>query len=261
MAKLTALKVQKAKPGRYGDGGNLYLDVSSTLAKKWILRFRLHGRNREMGLGSAKVVSLAEARDNAAAALHKIAKGIDPIDDRQKSAEVPTFGALADEVRNSLSDGFRNKKHRQQWQNTLEIYAAGMKTKPVNAITTGDILDVLKPIWLDKPETASRLRGRLEKVLDAAKSKGFREGDNPALWRGHLDHWLPKQPTLTRGHHKAMDSEKVPGFFRQLKEFHGTAAVALRFCILTSARTKEVLDQYGQKLIGIAGPGIGQQTA
>src|SRR4051812_13133004 len=115
MAKLTVLKVQKAKPGRYGDGNNLYLDVSSSGAKKWILRFRLNRRNREMGLGSANAVSLSEAREKAAEARRKIAAGIDPIDDRQKSGQVPTFGTFADEVVASLEQGFRNPKHRQQW--------------------------------------------------------------------------------------------------------------------------------------------------
>jgi integrase len=140
-----------------------------------------------------------------------------------------------------LSAGFRNEKHKAQWRMTLETYAAPLRSKPVNAITTDDVLVVLKPIWLEKAETASRLRGRIEKVLDAAKAKGHREGENPARWRGHLDHLLPRPSKLTRGHHAAMPYEAVPVFVGRLHERKATAALALEFCILTAARTGEVL--------------------
>jgi integrase len=148
---------------------------------------------------------------------------------------------MGDEVRDSLSAGFRNEKHKAQWRMTLETYAAPLRGRPVDTITTDDVLAVLKPIWLEKPETASRLRGRIEKVLDAAKAKGHREGENPARWRGHLDHLLPRPSKLTRGHHAAMPYEKVPPFVGQLRGRQATAALALEFCILTAARSGEVL--------------------
>jgi hypothetical protein len=128
-----------------------------------------------------------------------------------------------------------------QWKTTLETYAAPLRAKPVDSIATDDVLAVLKPIWTKKGETASRLRGRIEKVLDAAKAKGFRNGDNPARWRGHLDHLLPKPPKLARGHHPALPYEDVAAFVGKLREREATAALALEFCILMAARSGEVL--------------------
>jgi integrase len=237
---LTARKVQTAKPGKYSDGGNLYLIVSSTGARKWVLRFTWRGSAKEMGLGSATTVDLAEARDRAIAARRKVARGINPIDDRKRDAGIPTFGEMADSVRQALAAGFRNEKHKAQWKSTLETYAASLHPKLVDSIATDDVLAVLKPIWTEKAETASRLRGRIEKVLDAAKAKGFRDGENPARWRGHLDHLLPKPSKLTRGHHAAMPYENVSAFVSQLRGREATAALALEFCILTAARSGEV---------------------
>jgi integrase len=238
---LTARKVETAKPGKYSDGGNLYLIVSPTGARKWVLRFTWHGKAREMGLGTPASVSLADARENAASARKMIARGLDPIHERKRTGGVPTFGEMADQVRESLSAGFRNDKHKAQWKSTLATYAAPLKDKPVDAIGTDDVLAVLTPIWTTKPETASRLRGRIEKVLDAAKAKGFRNGENPARWRGHLDHLLPKQSKLTRGHHAAMPYEQVAAFIGELRHRDAMAARALEFCILTAARSGEVL--------------------
>jgi integrase len=238
---LTARKVDTAKPGKYSDGGNLYLIVSKTGAKKWVLRFTWRGLAKEMGLGSTSSVPLADAREKAAAARRKIAQGLNPIEERRRDGGIPTFGELADEVRESLSAGFRNEKHKAQWKSTLETYAAPLRAKPVDIIVTDDVLAVLKPIWTTKAETASRLRGRIEKVLDAAKAKGFRDGENPARWRGHLDHLLPKPSKLARGHHAAMSYENVAAFMGKLQEREATAALALEFCILTAARSSEVL--------------------
>ena len=145
-----------------------------------------------MGLGSAAATSLADARERAADACRKIARGLNPIDERKRDGGIPTFAEMADTVHGTLSTGFRNEKHKAQWKRTLDIYAAPLRAKPVDTIGTDDVLAVLKPIWTEKPETASRLRGRIEKVLDAAKAKGFRNGENPARWRGHLDHLLPQ---------------------------------------------------------------------
>jgi integrase len=238
--RLTARKVETAKPGKYSDGGNLYLIVSPTGSRKWVLRFTWHGRPKEMGLGSGGNVPLADAREKAEAARRLIGKGVDPLKERRRG-DAPTFGAMADDVRDSLSAGFRNEKHKAQWRMTLETYAAPIRGKPVDTITTDDVLAVLKPIWLEKPETASRLRGRIEKVLDAAKAMGQRQGENPARWRGHLDHLLPRPSKLTRGHHAAMAYENVPRFVGRLRDRQATAALALEFCILTAARSGEVL--------------------
>ena len=238
---LTARRVETAKSGKHSDGGNLYLIVSMTGARKWVLRFTWRGNAKEMGLGSAGSVTLADAREKAASARRKIAKGLNPIDERRRDGGIPTFGDMADDVRVSLSVGFRNEKHKAQWKSTLETYAAPLRAKPVDTIATDDVLAVLKPIWTTKAETASRVRGRIEKVLDAAKAKGFREGENPARWRGHLDHLLPRPSKLSRGHHAAMPYEEVAAFIAKLRERDATSALALELCILTAARSGEIL--------------------
>jgi integrase len=241
MGRLTARKVTTAKPGKYSDGGNLYLIVSVTGSRKWVLRFTWRGGAKEMGLGSANDVPLADAREKAADARRTLAKGLNPIDERKRDGGIPTFGNMADTVCETLAAGFRNEKHKAQWRMTLSAYAGPLRPKPVDTIATEDVLAVLKPIWTDKPETASRLRGRIEKVLDAAKAKGHRSGENPARWRGHLDHLLPKPLKLTRGHHAAMPYDAVAAFVADLRQREATAALALEFCILTAARSGEVL--------------------
>ena len=172
-------------------------------------------------------MSLADAREKAASARRKVAAGLNPIDERKRASGVPTFGEMADQVWETLSPGFRNAKHKAQWKSTVATYAAPLSNKPVDTITTDDVLAVLKPIWTTKPETASRVRGRIEKVLDAAKAKGFREGENPARWRGHLDHLLSRPSKLARGHHAAMAYEDVADFFARLRERDAIAALAI----------------------------------
>jgi integrase len=238
---LTARKVETAKPGKYSDGNNLYLIVSPNGSRKWVLRFTWRGRAKEMGLGTPATVSLADAREKATSARRKIAQGLNPIDERKRDNGVPSFAEMADQVREALSAGFRNEKHKAQWKSTLATYAATLRNNPVDTITTDDVLVVLKPIWTTKPETASRLRGRIEKVLDAAKAKGFRDGENPARWRGHLDHLLPRPSKLARGHHAAMPYEDVAGFVAKLREREAIAALALELAILTAARSGEIL--------------------
>ncbi len=169
-----------------------------------------------MGLGSADVVTLAEARDKALDARRTLASGRNPIEARRAAmaavAAKPTFGDVADALIAAKESEWRNDKHRAQWRMTLETYAAPLRSRPVDEIDTEAVLAVLKPIWQEKPETASRLRGRIEAVLDAAKAQGLRSGENPAAWRGHLSHLLPKRGVLTRGHHAAMDYRDVPAF-------------------------------------------------
>ena len=239
--RLTARKIETTKPGKYSDGGNLYLIVSPTGARKWVLRFTWRGKAREMGLGTPATVSLADARERAANARRMIGQGLDPINERKRTGGVPTFGEMADQVREALSVGFRNEKHRAQWKATLATYAGPLSDKPVDTIGTDDVLAVLKPIWTTKSVTASRVRGRIEKVLDAAKAKGYRQGENPARWRGHLDHLLPKQSKLTRSHHAAMPYEHVAAFIGRLRESDSLAAQALELTILTAARSGEIL--------------------
>lgn len=241
MGKLTARKIETAKPGKYGDGDGLQLAVSPSGSRKWVFRFQWQGKAREMGLGAFPEISLSEARDRAGDARKLIRAGIDPISSKAVDATVPTFGALADLVAADLSAGFRNEKHKAQWKMTLEVYAKPLRAKSVDAISTADVLAVLKPLWTTKPETASRLRGRIEKVLNAAKAKGYRSGENPAAWRGHLENLLPKQSKLTRGHHAAMDYAAVPAFTGKLRERDAMAALALEFTILTAARSGETL--------------------
>jgi integrase len=238
---LTTRKVETAKPGKYSDGGNLYLVVSPSGARKWVLRYTWRSRAKEMGLGSANAVSLADAREKAAIARRKIAQGLNPIDERKRDKGIPAFGEMAAVVLEALSAGFRNEKHKAQWKTTLETYAAPLSNKPVDTITTDDVLSVLKPIWIVKAETASRLRGRIEKVLDAAKARGYRKDENPARWRGHLDHLLPRPSKLSRGHHAALPYEQVAAFISKLQENSSLGAVALELCILTAARSGEIL--------------------
>lgn len=231
-------------PGRYGDGGGLYLQVDPSGTKRWLLIFRSQGRQREMGLGGLASVSLADARRRRDEARRLLAEGRDPIDarrsvDTRQSATV-TFGAFADQLIPELSKGFRNEKHAAQWTSTLATYAGSLRSKPIAQITTEDVLAALRPIWTEKAETASRVRGRIERVLDAAKAQGLRDGENPARWRGHLDHLLPKRRRLTRGHHAAVPFVEMPAFVADLRQRTGVAALALEFLILTAARSGEV---------------------
>ena len=224
------------------------LAVAPTGAKKSVLRFLWQGNAREMGLGSYPEVGLAEAREKAIAGRRLARSGVDPIAERKQDRRVPTFGKLADEVVTEQSKGFRNDKHRAQWKITLETVCWPLRVKAVDAITTEDVLGVLKPIWTTKTETASRLRGRIERVLNAAKAKGHRSGENPAAWRGHLENLLPKRQKLTRGHHAALPYADVPAFVAKLRTRKAVAALALEFAILTAARSGEVLGARGPEI-------------
>ena len=239
---LNARQVETLKaPGRHADGGNLYLNVTTTGAKSWVFMWTREGRQREMGLGPARDVSLVEARDLAAKHRRTIRDGGDPLELRKTEVAKPTFGVYAEEHIKRMEAGWRNPKHRAQWRSTLKTYAAALKDMPIDQVATADVLGVLKPIWSTKPETASRVRGRIEAVLDAAKAAGLRTGDNPAAWRGHLDNLLPKRASLSRGHHAAMPIDETPGFLAKLREAKGVSPRALEFTILTAARSGEVL--------------------
>jgi integrase len=251
---LTVLKVKSATPGRYADGGGLYLLVKPSGARSWVYRATLAGQVRDIGLGSAGgpgAVTLAEARDAAREKAREARQGLVPVSDRRRRQEAKaaaqsakvagtTFRAAAEAYIEIHEDSWRNDKHRAQWRSTLAAYAyPHFGDMPVAAIETEHVLAALQPIWKEKPETASRVRGRVETVLDAAKVQGLRAGENPARWRGHLDHLLPKRARHTRGHHAALSYAEVPAFMAELAEREAVAARALEFTILTAARSGE----------------------
>lgn len=252
--RLTARTVETIKgAGLHADGGGLYLSTSGG-GRRWVYIYRWGGKRREMGLGSARTVSLARARELAADARQQVADGRDPIASRnahravqeQRSAASPeavTFGLFAEEYIASVEDGWRSEIHRRQWRSSLTEHAAVLNSKSLGEISTDDLLDVLRPIWLAKPETAGRVRARIEKILAAAKARGLRAQDsaNPAQWRGHLELLLPKQPRLVRGHHSAMPYSDLPQFMAELATRPAIAARALEFLIFNASRTGEVL--------------------
>ena len=246
--KLTARKVETAKPGRDSDGGGLWLVVSKTLSKKWVYRFTISGKVSETGLGPYPTVSLGKARELAAEARKLSRAGISPVAAKReaKAAAIkaikPTFGKIADDLIASKSSEWRNDKHKAQWVMTLDKYCAPIRLKPVDEIETADILAILTPLWKRAPETASRLRGRIEAVMNAAKVQGYRTGENPAAWRGHLAHILPKREKISlRRHHAAMAYEEIPALIARLSQEKTMAARALEIAILTASRTGEVL--------------------
>jgi integrase len=252
LKRLTARKVElEKKAGLYADGLGLYLQVGTGGAKSWIYRYRVDGRLRDMGLGSCHAVSLAEARERAAECRKVRAHGVDPIDKKraaaaeQKKAQAKamTFKACSGAYIEAHRSGWKNAKHAAQWSATLETYAYPvLGDLAVDTIDTALILKVLEPIWITRTETASRVRGRIESVLDWARVRGHREGENPARWRGHLDHLLPKRNKIaTVKHHAALPIDDVPPFMVELRTQDGVAARALEFAILTATRTSETI--------------------
>lgn len=226
--------------GRHADGGGLYLSISANGGRRWTFLYRWHGKPTELGFGSVRNVTLARARELARQARANLAGGVNPKDVRKQSGGA-TFGDCADQLIEAQRPSWRNAKHAAQWEMTLRDYAAPLRRLPVDKISTEDVLSVLKPLWKQKPETASRLRGRIERVLDAARAQGLRSGDNPARWRGHLDQLLAKRQRLTRGHHAAMAYAELPAFIANLHTREGNAASALEFSVLTAARSGEVI--------------------
>ncbi len=257
---LSAAKVAKAGPGRYGDGDGLYLLVRPNGTRFWLFRYMsTAGKMREVGLGRAGIdknaVSLVEARDNAGTLYRMVRSGIDPLAKREADAAAAkaaaqgvrvkaiTFRQAAGDYITSHEKAWGNAKHRQQWTNTLVAYAfPHFGDVPVAAVETAHVLAALQPIWTTKSETASRLRGRIEAILDAAKAKGLRIGDNPAAWKGHLALTLPARAKVAKvQHHAALSWQEVGAFMEALETQPGKGALALRFTILTAARTGEVI--------------------
>jgi integrase len=250
--RLTALQVGRAtgRPGMHPDGGGLYLQVTKSGAS-WIYRYMLNGRAREMGLGPLAIFGLQEARAKALDARRLRHEGIDPIEarkgvrarERLDAAKAMTFKQCAESYIKAHRAGWRNVKHAAQWEATLATYAEPIiGALPVQAIDTALVLKVIEPLWTSKPETASRLRGRIESILNWATARGYRAGENPARWRGHLDNLLPARSKVRKvEHHAALPYAELPNFLIVLRQQEGTAARALEFTILTAARTGETI--------------------
>jgi len=251
MALTTKRVAQAAKPGRYGDSNGLYLQVTHTGVKSWLLRYQVAGRERWMGLGPVHAFSLDEARAKARKAHQQLFEGIDPLEARKaerqtkalETARSKTFAEATRECFDAHERKWRNPKHRQQFLSTMEAYVLpNIGRLPVADIDQGLVLKCIEPIWLVKTETADRVRGRIEKVLDYAAVRGYRSGENPARWRGHLEHVLaPRSKVQRTKHHPALPYADLPAFLMRLGDLAGVAAKALEFAILTAARTGEII--------------------
>src|SRR6516225_5677194 len=250
--KLSALAISRGKTRGYlGDGGGLYLQISAAGSKSWVFRFKDHGRLREMGLGPLHTVGLADARKRAAVCRQMRLDGTDPIAVKKagklkaklEAARAMTFQQCAEAYIDDHKAGWQNAKHAAQWSSTLKTYAYPVfGALPVQAVDVALIAKVLEPIWTTKTETASRLRGRIERVLDWATVRGHCQGDNPARWRGHLDQLLPARSRVRKvQHHAALAYAEVGQFMADLRGQDTTSALALEFLILTATRTSEVI--------------------
>lgn len=248
---MSALAVRRAeKPGYYGDGGGLYLQVSAAGTKSWIFRYTLNKKSREMGLGSLNTITLAQAREKAKAHRASLIDGIDPLETRNaaklaialEQAKTVTFDYCAQEYIAAHRSSWKREQHARHWERSIKNFASPIiGSMPVAAVDTALIVKVLQPIWQVKTETASKLRGRIESILDWATVSHFRSGDNPARWRGHLEHLLADPSQIARvTHYPALPWQEIGGFMVDLRQCGGVAARALEFGILTAARSGEV---------------------
>jgi integrase len=253
LQRLTALAVSReSSPGLYADGGGLYLCVGRNGAKRWAFRFTLNGTAHEMGFGGLNKVSLADARKKASDARLLLSEGRNPLVHKQEKAterataekqRLMTFDQCAEAYISAHEIAWKNEKHRQQWRNTLATYVSPVFGElPVGDVDTDRVLKVIEPIWSKKTETAGRVRGRIEVILDWARVRGYRVGENPARWRGHLSHLLPSRNKVRAvKHHAALSYTEISSFLEALRATEGAAAFALEFLILTAARTSEVI--------------------
>jgi integrase len=251
IGRLSTLTISRAKPGMHPDGRGLYLQVSGPSARSWVFRYTINGRTHYLGLGSAYTIDLKRAREDARRAREMVHDGIDPIEHRKTkrmqqrldAVKAMTFDECAEAYIAAHDPSWSNPKHRQQWRNTLRDYASPVfGDLAVSAVDTGLVLKVLEPLWTSRPETASRLRGRIESVLDWAKVRGLRDGENPARWKGHLDHLLPARSKVRKvQHHAALPYGEINALVTLLRAQKGITPRALEFAILTAARTGEVL--------------------
>lgn len=250
-AGLTVKKIEALKKvGLHGDGNGLFLQVSASGTKSWVCRYKVGTKTRNMGVGSVAIVTLAEARTMALEIRKLVAAGRDPIAERDAAkaaaaapVTVMTFERAAEAYIAAKAPEWRSAKHEAQWTATLKAYAYPVfAAHPVAAIDRAMVLRVLEPIWSEIPETASRVRGRIESILDWATVSGHRTGDNPARWKGNLQHSLAARGKVAKvEHHAALPFADLPDFMTRLRAADGNAARALRFAILTAARTGEVL--------------------
>lgn len=239
------------KPGMYPDGLGLYLQVSKWQTKSWLFRYQRHSRLRSLGLGATHTITLLEARKRAKHARQMLLDGVDPIDTKHEkrqaaltaSAKMMTFDQCATAYIEAHRHGWKNAKHAEQWTNTINTYASPTIGRlAVAEVDTALVMKVLQPIWATKTETATRVRGRMESILGWATVSGYRAGDNPARWRGHLDNLLARRSKVKKvEHHPALPYAEMGGFIKQLRAQTGAAALALEFTILTAARTSEVI--------------------
>jgi integrase len=258
MGGLTAKQVENAGLGMHADGNGLYLQVNGDGARSWIYRYKLKGRERYFGLGSASAVTLKRARELADDARRLKAEGVDPIEHRRQqeaasraeAAKAVTFKEFAKQYVESHKAGWKNAKHRQQWTNTLNTYVYTVFGHlSVGEIDTALVMKVLELIWTVKPETASRIRGRIEVILDAAKTQGLRSGENPARWKGHLANLLPAKRRVRRvRHHPALPYAQIPTFMKALRARPSTSARALEFTILTGVRNSESVKAHWREI-------------
>jgi integrase len=249
--KLTDLKIKRAKqPGYYNDGGGLYLRIGPSGNKHWVFRYKVNSRTREMGLGPLYTITLAEARETTREARKLRLKGLDPIEERKKArhgeqlsaAKTMTFAECGAAYIAAHRSEWSSAKHAKQWVTTLDTYVyPKIGELPVGAIDEGLVLKVLEPIWETTPETASRVRGRIASVLDWATVRKYRQGANPAAWRGNLEHALAKQDKRQKPHHAALPYDALAEFMTQLRAQDSMSALALEFTVLTCARTDETL--------------------
>lgn len=246
--EIAAAQLPRLPVGLHAAGGatGLYLRVAPTGARNWILRVTIGTRRRDMGLGGWPDVPLTEARDRARQARRKIDEGIDPIESRKAARtvlrETPSFAECAKRTIEAKRPEWKSAKHAEQWTNTLATYARPViGNMPVDQVELRHIVEILSPIWVEKTETATRLRARLEAVLAWAGASGFRKGENPARWRGNLDAVLAKPGKVSKvEHHRALPLAELPPFVAELRKREGTSARALEFLILTAARSGEV---------------------
>jgi len=222
--RLNNSTVRSLGKGDHLDGGGLYLVVGAGGSRSWIFRYRGPTGRRKMGLHEARRL---------------LADGIDPL--KTRAAGGKTFGEFAETWLSQVEMQWRNPKHRAQWRSTLEVHAAPIWRKPIGLVTTDDVKACLLPIWTKTPETASRVRMRIERVLSAATAQGYRRGDNPARWKDNLSHLLPARPKLARGHHEALPYLEAPAFLASLRARQSLSAIALEWTILTAARSGETL--------------------
>lgn len=239
--RLSARFVQSAPAGYHSDGAGLYLLVTEEGTASWVFRYTIRGRKREMGLGSAALYTLADARKRRDEQRRLLAEGRDPIDERKAARSVTQrfWGESAEDFIKAHEAEWKTPEQAAQWRQSLNEYGP-RKDLPMGDLTTAVVIDLLRPIWATKTETATRVRGRIERIWNAEKVAGNVAGENPARWRGHLDHILPRPSKVAKPkHHPAMPHADVPAFMARLAEREGLARAALRFTILTAARTNE----------------------